>query len=115
MRTVLVWAVYRAVGLNAGRIVAVKQIGLEGQGSGNCVVYAGSLPGQAVVAPYPEGMAMDEKTSRYTVIGPLRQTVKGFGKVKKKLVTGFVFGILEGPDQGPDFLHRSDIHRKILW
>ena len=54
---------------------------------------------------------MDKKTSRYATNGPLGQTPKEFGKLNEKLVTRYVFGILEGPD----LLHRNDVHRKIPW
>ena len=41
---------------------------------------------------------MGKKTSRYAANGPLGETVKEFGKLEEKLVTRYVFGILEGPD-----------------
>ena len=108
---------YHALGLNAGRIVAVKRKRFESRGGGNCAVYAGGLPGQAVGAPEYEGTAMDKKTSRNAangpLNGPLRQTFEEFGKLNEKLVTSYVFRIAEGPDQGLGFLHRSDVHRKI--
>lgn len=36
---------------------------------------------------------MDEETSRYAANGLLGQTLKEFGKLNEKPVTGFVFGI----------------------
>ena len=43
-------------------------------------------------------MIMDKKTSGCAANGPLEETVKEFGKLKEKLVTRYVFGILEEPD-----------------
>ena len=92
---------YHALGLNTGRIVAVKRKGLESRGGGNCAVYVGCLPGQAVGVPEYEGTAMDKKTSRYAangpLNGPLRHPFEEFGKLNEKLVMSYVFRIAKGP------------------
>ena len=92
---------YHALGLNAGRIVAVKRKGRESRGGGNCAVYGGGLPGQAVGVPEYEGTAMDKKTSRYAangpLNGPLRHPFEEFGKLNEKLGMSYVFRIAKGP------------------
>ncbi|KAI9449930.1 kinase-like domain-containing protein [Lactarius psammicola] len=106
-------AVYRALNLNTGQMVAVKQIWL------------GSLEEEEIarlmrevdlvkrlshpsIVKY-EGMARDENTLsillEYAENGSLGQTLEAFGKPSEKLVANYVFKILEGLD----YLHRSDV------
>ncbi|KAH9028019.1 hypothetical protein EDB83DRAFT_2319580 [Lactarius deliciosus] len=106
-------AVYRALNLNTGQMVAVKRIGLEGLKEEEIsqlmreVDLVKRLSHPSIVKY--EGMARDENTLsialEYAENGSLGQTLKAFGKLNEKLVASYVFKILEGLD----YLHRSDV------
>ncbi|KAH9166008.1 hypothetical protein EDB89DRAFT_2076255 [Lactarius sanguifluus] len=106
-------AVYRALNLNTGQMVAVKRIGLEGLKEEEIsqlmreVDLVKRLSHPSIVKY--EGMARDENTQsivlEYAENGSLRQTLKAFGKLNEKLVASYVFKTLEGLD----YLHRSDV------
>ncbi|KAH8997816.1 hypothetical protein EDB86DRAFT_3076353 [Lactarius hatsudake] len=97
-------AVYRALNLNTGQMIAVKRIGLEGLKEEEIsqlmreVDLVKQLSHPSIVKY--EGMAQDENTLSIV----LEQTLKAFGKLNEKLVASYVFEILEGLD----YLHRSD-------
>ncbi|KAH8997822.1 hypothetical protein EDB86DRAFT_2828677 [Lactarius hatsudake] len=98
-------AVYRALNLNTGQMVAVKRIGLEGLKEEEIsqlmqeVDLVKRLSHPSIVKY--EGMARDENT-----LSIIRgQTLKAFGKLNEKLVASYVFKILEGLD----YLDRSDV------
>ncbi|KAH9016024.1 hypothetical protein EDB85DRAFT_1898389 [Lactarius pseudohatsudake] len=106
-------AVYRALNLNTGQMVAVKRIGLEGLKEEEIsqlmreVDLVKRLSHPSIVKY--EGMARDENTLsivlEYAENGSLGQTLKAFSKLNEKLVASYVFKILEGLD----YLHRSDV------
>ncbi|KAH9028035.1 hypothetical protein EDB83DRAFT_2319588 [Lactarius deliciosus] len=106
-------AVYRALNLNTGQMVAVKRIGLEGLKEEEIsqlmreVDLVKRLSHPSIVKY--EGMARDENTLsialEYAENGSLGQTLKAFGKLNEKLVASYVFKTLEGLD----YLHRSDV------
>ncbi|KAN0138154.1 hypothetical protein V8E53_004043 [Lactarius tabidus] len=106
-------AVYRALNLNTGQMVAVKRIGLEGLKEEEIsqlmreVDLVKRLSHPSIVKY--EGMARDENTLsivlEYAENGSLGQILKVFGKLNEKLVASYVFKILEGLD----YLHRSDV------
>ncbi|KAF8265070.1 kinase-like domain-containing protein [Lactarius quietus] len=106
-------AVYRALNLNTGQMVAVKRIGLEGLKEDEIsqlmreVDLVKRLSHPSIVKY--EGMARDENTLsivlEYAENGSLGQTLKAFGKLNEKLVASYVFKILEGLD----YLHQSDV------
>ncbi|KAH9022684.1 hypothetical protein EDB85DRAFT_2119745 [Lactarius pseudohatsudake] len=106
-------AVYRALNLNTGQMVAVKRIGLEGLKEEEIsqlmreVDLVKRLSHPSIVKY--EGMTRDENTLsivlEYAENGSLGQTLKAFGKLNEKLVASYVFKILEGLD----YLHRSDV------
>ncbi|KAI0046488.1 hypothetical protein FA95DRAFT_1669085 [Auriscalpium vulgare] len=106
-------AVYRALNLNTGQMVAVKRIGLEGLKEEEVtqlmkeVDLVKSLSHPSIVKY--EGMARDENTLsivlEYAENGSLGQTLKAFGKLNERLVASYVVKILEGLD----YLHQSDV------
>ncbi|KAI9449935.1 Pkinase-domain-containing protein [Lactarius psammicola] len=106
-------AVYRALNLNTGQMVAVKRIGLEGLKEEEIAQLMREVDlvkrlSHPSIVKY-EGMARDENTLsivlEYAENGSLGQTLKAFGKLNEKLVASYVFKILEGLD----YLHRSDV------
>ncbi|THH01041.1 hypothetical protein EW026_g1570 [Hermanssonia centrifuga] len=106
-------AVYRALNLNTGQMVAVKRIGLEGLKEDEIaqlmkeVDLVKSLSHPSIVKY--EGMARDANTLsivlEYAENGSLGQTLKAFGKLNERLVAGYVVKILEGLH----YLHQSDV------
>ncbi|KAI0060757.1 hypothetical protein BV25DRAFT_1806793 [Artomyces pyxidatus] len=106
-------AVYRALNLNTGQMVAVKRIGLDGLKEEEVtqlmkeVDLVKSLSHPSIVKY--EGMARDENTLsivlEYAENGSLGQTLKAFGKLNERLVASYVVKILEGLD----YLHQSDV------
>ncbi|KZT71958.1 hypothetical protein DAEQUDRAFT_80217 [Daedalea quercina L-15889] len=106
-------AVYRALNLNTGQMVAVKRIRLEGLKEDeikqlmNEVDLVKSLSHPSIVKY--EGMARDDNTLsivlEYAENGSLGQTLKAFGKLNERLVAGYVVKILEGLH----YLHQSDV------
>ncbi|EKM50459.1 uncharacterized protein PHACADRAFT_263766 [Phanerochaete carnosa HHB-10118-sp] len=106
-------AVYRALNLNTGQMVAVKRIGLDGLKEEEIsqlmkeVDLVKSLSHPSIVKY--EGMARDENTLsivlEYAENGSLGQTLKAFGKLNERLVAGYVVKILEGLH----YLHQSDV------
>ncbi|KAI0035295.1 protein kinase, partial [Vararia minispora EC-137] len=106
-------AVYRALNLNTGQMVAVKRIGLEGLKEEEVkqlmkeVELVKSLSHPSIVKY--EGMVRDENTLsivlEYAENGSLGQTLKAFGKLNERLVASYVVKILEGLD----YLHQSDV------
>lgn len=106
-------AVYRALNLNTGQMVAVKRIGLEGLKEDEIAQLMREVDlvkrlSHPSIVKY-EGMARDANTLsivlEYAENGSLGQTLKAFGKLNEKLVASYVFKILEGLD----YLHRSDV------
>ncbi|KAI0260099.1 kinase-like domain-containing protein [Gloeopeniophorella convolvens] len=106
-------AVYRALNLNTGQMVAVKRISLEGLKEEEVMqlmreVDLVKMLSHPSIVKY-EGMARDEGTLsivlEYAENGSLGQTLKAFGKLNEKLVASYVVKILEGLD----YLHRSDV------
>ncbi|KAH9028016.1 hypothetical protein EDB83DRAFT_2319578 [Lactarius deliciosus] len=91
-------AVYRALNLNTGQMVAVKRIGLEGLKEEEIsqlmreVDLVKRLSHPSIVKY--EGMARDENTLsivlEYAENGSLGQTLKAFGKLNEKLVASYV-------------------------
>ncbi|PCH44333.1 Pkinase-domain-containing protein [Wolfiporia cocos MD-104 SS10] len=106
-------AVYRALNLNTGQMVAVKRIRLEGLKEDEIaqlmkeVDLVKSLSHPSIVKY--EGMARDDDTLsivlEYAENGSLGQTLKAFGKLNERLVAGYVVKILEGLH----YLHQSDV------
>ncbi|CCM01816.1 uncharacterized protein FIBRA_03884 [Fibroporia radiculosa] len=106
-------AVYRALNLNTGQMVAVKRIRLEGLKEDEIkqlmkeVDLVKSLSHPSIVKY--EGMARDNDTLsivlEYAENGSLGQTLKAFGKLNERLVAGYVVKILEGLH----YLHQSDV------
>ncbi|KZT09938.1 uncharacterized protein LAESUDRAFT_756159 [Laetiporus sulphureus 93-53] len=106
-------AVYRALNLNTGQMVAVKRIRLEGLKEEEIaqlmkeVDLVKSLSHPSIVKY--EGMARDSDTLsivlEYAENGSLGQTLKAFGKLNERLVAGYVIKILEGLH----YLHQSDV------
>ncbi|CAL1715053.1 unnamed protein product [Somion occarium] len=106
-------AVYRALNLNTGQMVAVKRIRLEGLKEEEIaqlmkeVDLVKSLSHPSIVKY--EGMARDDNTLNiileYAENGSLGQTLKAFGKLNERLVAGYVVKILEGLH----YLHQSDV------
>ncbi|KAI0306148.1 hypothetical protein B0F90DRAFT_1814941 [Multifurca ochricompacta] len=106
-------AVYRALNLNTGQMVAVKRIGLEGLKEEEIAQLMREVDlvkrlSHPSIVKY-EGMARDENTLsivlEYAENGSLGQLLKAFGKLNEKLVASYVVKILEGLD----YLHRSDV------
>ncbi|KAH8996590.1 hypothetical protein EDB83DRAFT_2559153 [Lactarius deliciosus] len=88
-------AVYRALNLNTGQMVAVKRIGLEGLKEEEIsqlmreVDLVKRLSHPSIVKY--EGMARDENiVLEYAENGSLGQTLKAFGKPNEKLVASYV-------------------------
>ncbi|TCD71833.1 hypothetical protein EIP91_003176 [Steccherinum ochraceum] len=106
-------AVYRALNLNTGQMVAVKRIRLEGLKEEeiaqlmNEVDLVKSLSHPSIVKY--EGMCRDENTLNiileFAENGSLGQTIKAFGRLNERLVAGYVVKILEGLH----YLHGSDV------
>lgn len=106
-------AVYRALNLNTGQMVAVKRISLTGLKEDEIsqlmreVDLVKSLSHPSIVKY--EGMARDEDTLsivlEYAENGSLGQTLKAFGKLNERLVASYVVKILEGLH----YLHQSDV------
>ncbi|TFY59959.1 hypothetical protein EVJ58_g5448 [Rhodofomes roseus] len=106
-------AVYRALNLNTGQMVAVKRIRLEGLKEDEIkqlmkeVDLVKSLSHPSIVKY--EGMARDNDSLsivlEYAENGSLGQTLKAFGKLNERLVAGYVVKILEGLH----YLHQSDV------
>ncbi|KAH9913912.1 uncharacterized protein B0H18DRAFT_1047052 [Fomitopsis serialis] len=106
-------AVYRALNLNTGQMVAVKRIRLEGLKEDEIkqlmkeVDLVKSLSHPSIVKY--EGMARDTDSLsivlEYAENGSLGQTLKAFGKLNERLVAGYVVKILEGLH----YLHQSDV------
>lgn len=106
-------AVYRALNLNTGQMVAVKRIRLEGLKEPEIaqlmkeVDLVKSLSHPSIVKY--EGMARDDDSLsivlEYAENGSLGQTLKAFGKLNERLVAGYVVKILEGLH----YLHQSDV------
>ncbi|KAL4248085.1 hypothetical protein ABKN59_007801 [Abortiporus biennis] len=106
-------AVYRALNLNTGQMVAVKRIRLEGLKEDEIsqlmreVDLVKSLSHPSIVKY--EGMARDDNTLSIVLElaenGSLGQTLKAFGKLNERLVAGYVVKILEGLD----YLHQSQV------
>ncbi|KAF9645362.1 hypothetical protein BDM02DRAFT_3189769 [Thelephora ganbajun] len=106
-------AVYRALNLNTGQMVAVKRISLTGLKEEEIsqlmkeVDLVKSLSHPSIVKY--EGMARDEGTLsiilEYAENGSLGQTLKAFGKLNERLVASYVVKILEGLH----YLHQSDV------
>ncbi|OBZ73803.1 hypothetical protein A0H81_05896 [Grifola frondosa] len=106
-------AVYRALNLNTGQMVAVKRIRLEGLKEEEIaqlmkeVDLVKSLSHPSIVKY--EGMARDDDTLNivleYAENGSLGQTLKAFGKLNERLVANYVVKILEGLH----YLHRNDV------
>ncbi|KAI0820321.1 Pkinase-domain-containing protein [Trametes gibbosa] len=106
-------AVYRALNLNTGQMVAVKRIRLEGLKEDEIsqlmkeVDLVKSLSHPSIVKY--EGMARDEDTLNivleYAENGSLGQTLKAFGKLNERLVANYVVKILEGLH----YLHQNDV------
>ncbi|THH32473.1 hypothetical protein EUX98_g1723 [Antrodiella citrinella] len=106
-------AVYRALNLNTGQMVAVKRIRLEGLKEEEIaqlmkeVDLVKSLSHPSIVKY--EGMCRDESSLNiileYAENGSLGQTIKAFGKLNERLVAGYVVKILEGLH----YLHQSDV------
>ncbi|KZV64677.1 hypothetical protein PENSPDRAFT_656389, partial [Peniophora sp. CONT] len=106
-------AVYRALNLNTGQMVAVKRISLEGLKEEEVrqlmkeVDLVKSLRHPSIVKY--EGMARDKDTLsivlEYAENGSLGQTLKAFGKLNERLVASYVVKILEGLD----YLHQSHV------
>ncbi|KAI0953922.1 hypothetical protein AcV7_007316 [Taiwanofungus camphoratus] len=106
-------AVYRALNLNTGQMVAVKRIRLEGLKEEEIaqlmkeVDLVKSLSHPSIVKY--EGMARDDDTLNivleYAENGSLGQTLKAFGKLNERLVANYVVKILEGLH----YLHQSDV------
>ncbi|EMD38930.1 hypothetical protein CERSUDRAFT_112640 [Gelatoporia subvermispora B] len=106
-------AVYRALNLNTGQMVAVKRIRLEGLKEEEIaqlmkeVDLVKSLSHPSIVKY--EGMARDADTLsivlEYAENGSLGQTLRAFGKLNERLVASYVVKILEGLD----YLHQSDV------
>ncbi|KAI0629135.1 hypothetical protein C8Q77DRAFT_1161317 [Trametes polyzona] len=106
-------AVYRALNLNTGQMVAVKRIRLEGLKEEEIsqlmkeVDLVKSLSHPSIVKY--EGMARDDNTLsivlEYAENGSLGQTLKAFGKLNERLVANYVVKILEGLH----YLHQNDV------
>ncbi|KAI0657977.1 Pkinase-domain-containing protein [Cubamyces menziesii] len=106
-------AVYRALNLNTGQMVAVKRIRLEGLKEEEIsqlmkeVDLVKSLSHPSIVKY--EGMARDDDTLsivlEYAENGSLGQTLKAFGKLNERLVANYVVKILEGLH----YLHQNDV------
>ncbi|TFK83688.1 Pkinase-domain-containing protein [Polyporus arcularius HHB13444] len=106
-------AVYRALNLNTGQMVAVKRIRLEGLKEEEIaqlmkeVDLVKSLSHPSIVKY--EGMARDDDTLsivlEYAENGSLGQTLKAFGKLNERLVANYVVKILEGLH----YLHSNDV------
>ncbi|OSD02934.1 Pkinase-domain-containing protein [Trametes coccinea BRFM310] len=106
-------AVYRALNLNTGQMVAVKRIRLEGLKEDEIsqlmkeVDLVKSLSHPSIVKY--EGMARDDDTLsivlEYAENGSLGQTLKAFGKLNERLVANYVVKILEGLH----YLHQNDV------
>ncbi|KAI1793538.1 Pkinase-domain-containing protein [Ganoderma leucocontextum] len=106
-------AVYRALNLNTGQMVAVKRIRLEGLKEDEIaqlmkeVDLVKSLSHPSIVKY--EGMARDDDTLNivleYAENGSLGQTLKAFGKLNERLVANYVVKILEGLH----YLHQNDV------
>ncbi|KAM5534674.1 hypothetical protein V8D89_011686 [Ganoderma adspersum] len=106
-------AVYRALNLNTGQMVAVKRIRLEGLKEEEIaqlmkeVDLVKSLSHPSIVKY--EGMARDDDTLNivleYAENGSLGQTLKAFGKLNERLVANYVVKILEGLH----YLHQNDV------
>ncbi|OCH87395.1 hypothetical protein OBBRIDRAFT_160313 [Obba rivulosa] len=106
-------AVYRALNLNTGQMVAVKRIRLEGLKEEEIaqlmkeVDLVKSLSHPSIVKY--EGMARDNDTLsivlEYAENGSLGQTLRAFGKLNERLVASYVVKILEGLH----YLHQSDV------
>lgn len=106
-------AVYRALNLNTGQMVAVKRISLSGLKEEEIsqlmkevdLLKSLSHPG---IVKY-EGMARDQDTLsivlEFAENGSLGQTLKAFGKLNERLVASYVVKILEGLH----YLHQSDV------
>ncbi|QRV88801.1 cytokinesis protein sepH [Ceratobasidium sp. AG-Ba] len=106
-------SVYRALNLNTGQVVAVKQLALDGLKPEEVknlkkevdLLKSLSHPG---IVKY-EGMAQDEDhlsiVLEYVENGSLGQTLKAFGKLNEKLVASYVIRILEGLH----YLHQSSV------
>ncbi|KAH9940903.1 Pkinase-domain-containing protein [Epithele typhae] len=106
-------AVYRALNLNTGQMVAVKRIRLEGLKEEEIaqlmkeVDLVKSLSHPSIVKY--EGMARDDDSLsivlEYAENGSLGQTLKAFGKLNERLVANYVVKILEGLH----YLHQNDV------
>ncbi|KAI0666800.1 Pkinase-domain-containing protein [Trametes maxima] len=106
-------AVYRALNLNTGQMVAVKRIRLEGLKEDEIsqlmreVDLVKSLSHPSIVKY--EGMARDDSALsivlEYAENGSLGQTLKAFGKLNERLVANYVVKILEGLH----YLHQNDV------
>ncbi|EIW58780.1 Pkinase-domain-containing protein [Trametes versicolor FP-101664 SS1] len=106
-------AVYRALNLNTGQMVAVKRIRLEGLKEDEIsqlmreVDLVKSLSHPSIVKY--EGMARDDTSLNivleYAENGSLGQTLKAFGKLNERLVANYVVKILEGLH----YLHQNDV------
>ncbi|KAL6298975.1 hypothetical protein BKA93DRAFT_743141 [Sparassis latifolia] len=106
-------AVYRALNLNTGQMVAVKRIRLEGLKEEEIaqlmreVDLVKSLSHPSIVKY--EGMARDDDVLSIVLElaenGSLGQTLKAFGKLNERLVASYVVKILEGLH----YLHQSDV------
>ncbi|KAI8974517.1 Pkinase-domain-containing protein [Trametes punicea] len=106
-------AVYRALNLNTGQMVAVKRIRLEGLKQDEIsqlmkeVDLVKNLSHPSIVKY--EGMARDDDTLsivlEYAENGSLGQTLKAFGKLNERLVANYVVKILEGLH----YLHQNDV------
>ncbi|KAG8836037.1 hypothetical protein FRC17_010501 [Serendipita sp. 399] len=106
-------AVYRALNLNTGQMVAVKRISLHGLSEEEIsslmkevdVLKRLSHPS---IVKY-EGMVRSTDTLsivlEYVENGSLGQILKAFGKLNERLVAGYVIKILEGLD----YLHKSHV------
>lgn len=106
-------AVYRALNLNSGRVVAIKRIELDGktdrevQQLFNEIVLLQNLAHEAVVKY--EGVIKTEHylniVLEYVENGSLQHTIKAYGELPEALVASYVVRVLEGLD----FLHSKNV------
>ncbi|KAF9511361.1 hypothetical protein BS47DRAFT_1299038 [Hydnum rufescens UP504] len=106
-------SVYRALNLNTGQMVAVKQIRLEGLPESEVTQLMKEVDllkrlSHPSIVKY-EGMSRDADNLsivlEYAENGSLGQTLKAFGKLNERLVAGYVTKILEGLH----YLHSSQV------